>query len=223
MGDRTLLEWALRGLFTATDQVAVNAHHHRAQLAEVVHELGSSTGRPLHLSVEPDRALGTAGAIGLLRDWLDGRDVLIVNADTWHRAELDHFVDGWDRDSVRVLTTTTPPFGPRSSVVASLLPWRDAVHLRAEPSGLWERVWREALAQGRIDAVHSTAEVIDCGTPADYLRANLSWSGGRSVIGRGATVHGTVQRSVVWPGSHVAASEHLVDAIRAGSRTVLVR
>ena len=51
----------------------------------------------------------------------------------------------------------------------------------------------------------------------------MEWSGGESVIGEGATVDGIVERSVVWPGSHVAASEHLMDAIRAGARTVLVR
>ena len=39
----------------------------------------------------------------------------------------------------------------------------------------------------------------------------------------GAVVRGTITRSVVWPGSTVARGEVLVDAIRAGTRTVLVR
>jgi mannose-1-phosphate guanylyltransferase/MurNAc alpha-1-phosphate uridylyltransferase len=54
-----------------------------------------------------------------------------------------------------------------------------------------------------------------------YLGANLIVSGGRSVIGAGAVVDGTVEASVVWPGAHVAAHEHLRHAIRlTDGRTV---
>ena len=95
--------------------------------------------------------------------------------------------------------------------------------LDEEPSGLWEVLWREEVAAGRLDAVAAAGTVVDCGTPADYLRANLAVSGGRSVIGAGAKVEGTVERCVVWSGSEVAAGEHLVDAIRAEGITVLVR
>ena len=62
------------------------------------------------------------------------------------------------------------------------------------------------------------APVVDCGTPARYLRANLLWSGGESVIGDGAVVEGEVVRSVVWDGARVAAGERLVDAIRASDQ-----
>ena len=65
---------------------------------------------------------------------------------------------------------------------------------------------------------------IDCGTPAQYLAANLAWSGGESVICPGAVVEGTIEQSVVWPGAHVHPEEHLTRAIRAAERvTVLVR
>ena len=56
---------------------------------------------------------------------------------------------------------------------------------------------------------------VDCGTPADYLRANLAANGGQSVVGPGAVVDGELVRSVVWAGAHVRAGERLVDAIRA--------
>lgn len=220
VGDRTLLDWALEALGRACDEVVVNAHHHAEQIAA---HLGARSGPGVRLSVEEGRALGTAGAIGAVRDVLDGRGALVVNADTWHRADLARLLSGWDGSTVRILTSTAGPFGPRSGVVASTLPWELAKELRPEPSGLWERVWREALAAGRLETLHEGGTVIDCGTPASYLRANLAWSGGAPVLGRGAIVHGTLERAVVWPDSVVAPGERLVDAIRAGPRTVLVR
>jgi MurNAc alpha-1-phosphate uridylyltransferase len=63
-----------------------------------------------------------------------------------------------------------------------------------------------------------TTVVIDCGTPADYLAANLHASGGRNVIGEGATVLGRLERSVVWDGAWVGPEESLSEVIRAGDR-----
>ncbi|MHB1137617.1 MAG: nucleotidyltransferase family protein [Microthrixaceae bacterium] len=223
VGDRTLLDWSLDALATAVDEVAVNLHHGADQIAAHLDVRAAGGGPQVHRSHETARALGTAGAVGHLRSWIDGRGVLIVNADTWHRAELASFVAGWDGERVRLLTDTALPFGPRSTVVASILPWRLARTLEARPSGLWEHVWRAALDAGELDAVHEPVRSIDCGTPADYLRANMVWSGGRSVIGEGAEVLGTVERSVVWPGATVGVAEVLVDAIRFGRNTVLVR
>ncbi|MFM7068837.1 MAG: nucleotidyl transferase, partial [Actinomycetes bacterium] len=177
----------------------------------------------VHVSVEEPEALGTAGALGALRDWLQGDSVLVVNADTVHDADLIDFVDGWDGDRVRVLTTTSGAFGPQSTVVASLLPATAAAALQPVASGLWEVVWREGVARGRIDAAHHRGWCIDAGTAAGYLAANLAVSGGQSVIGAGATVAGSLERSLVWPGSVVAVGEHLRSAIRAESLTVLVR
>jgi N-acetyl-alpha-D-muramate 1-phosphate uridylyltransferase len=218
VGDRPLLDWALDALARAVPRVAVNVHHGREAIGDHL-----ARRADVHLSVEEDRALGTAGAVGQLREWLDGRAVVVVNSDTWHGLDLRQFVDGWDGERVRVLTPTPLPFGPRSGVVASILPWSFACRLPAEPAGLWETVWGSEVADGRIDAVHEPGPAIDCGTPADYLRANLAWSSGRPVIGEGAVVEGRVERSVVWPGSRVWPGEHLVDAIRAEGRTVLVR
>lgn len=219
VGDRTLLDHALDALRGVTGSLAVNVHHGR----EAIEAHLAAQPRAVHVSVEEREALGTAGAVGNLRGWLDGRAALVTNADTWHRADLRAVVEGWDGERVRILTSTPLPFGPRSGVVASLLPPSIAGRLDPVPSGLWEVVWKQAVAEGRLDAVHEPGPVVDCGTPRDYLRANMVDSGGRSVIGDGALVEGTVERSVVWPGSRVRPGERLVDAIRAGDRTVLVR
>ncbi|MEX0767590.1 MAG: hypothetical protein WD029_03870, partial [Microthrixaceae bacterium] len=223
VGVRTLLDWALDSLDPAVGELAVNSHHHSQMIASHLNSLRASSHRRVHLGIEPTEALGTAGAVGALRSWIDGRGVLIVNADTFHQCDLKSFANSWTGEHVRILTASPLPFGPRSSVVASLLPWRLASSLEASPSGLWERVWKQELAEDAIEAVHEAGPVIDCGTVHRYLQANLLWSGGESVIGAGAQVHGTVTRSVVWPGSIVGPHEHLVDAVRAESRTVYVR
>ena len=172
------------------------------------------------MSVEEAEALGTAGGVAQLADWLDGDAALVVNADTWHRVDLAEFAAGWDGERVRICTPTPGPFGPRSGVVASILPPWAVARCAPEPSGLWEVLWSAEVDAGRIDTSHTTATVIDCGTPSDYLRANLTASDGTSVIGEGALVLGTVERCVVWPGEVVAAGEHLVESIRAGGLTV---
>lgn len=224
MGDSTLLDRALGQVSLATGAtVATNVHHGRAAVLEHLERRPGDHGG-VHVSVEEPEALGTAGAVAALAEWLDGRAALVLNADTVHDEDLGAFLDGWDGCSVRVMMTGEPPFGPRSGVVASIVPAADVVRLRVEPSGLWEVLWRPAIDAGRLDAVVASGPVIDCGTPWDYLRANLWLSGGSSVIGAGAEVRGEVVRSVVWPSAEVDEAEVLVDAVRADRRcTVLCR
>lgn len=196
---------------------AVNVHHGRDQLTAHV------DGRA-HLSIEDPGPLGTAGALGHLRDWVAGRPVLVVNGDTWCPAPLGPLLDGWDGERVRVLVAGGSVMGERARVAGALLAWADVAALRAEPSGLWEVSWRTALAAGRLEVVRAPPPFVDCGTPAAYLAANLANSGGASVVGEGAVVDGVLVRSVVWPGAVVRRGEVLVDAIRADDRvTVLVR
>ncbi len=219
VGDTLLVDHALERLRSVTESVAVNVHHHREQMEAHL------AGR-VHLSFEEPEALGTAGALGALREWIDGRPALVVNSDAWCPGPLRSFVAGWDGEGVRILSPEAGPFSPTTPVAAALLPWADVAPLAAVPSGLYESVWRSAADAGRVEvvALDETTPFVDCGTPRDYLDANLLWSDGESVIGPGALVEGTVERCVLWPGVTVAPHEQLVDAVRAADgMTVLVR
>ncbi|BFU46120.1 hypothetical protein KRMM14A1004_43570 [Krasilnikovia sp. MM14-A1004] len=239
VGNVALLDRALHRLaglgLAGPDSTAVNA----AYLAEqVVHHVD---GRA-HLSVEPDGPLGTSGGIGRLRDWIDGRGVLVGNADAYladPRCEpgkdIAALLDGWDGQTVRMLTRPMASgaaggFSGRRFAGFSLLPWQRVRDLAAQPSDLVRTVWRPAEADGALELVDYDGLYLDTGTPADYLAANLHAAGdgslidptatvtGRcrqSVVGAGALVLGDVDRCVVWPGASVAAGERLREVIRA--------
>ena len=244
VGGVPLLDLALDRLApvvgTGPDALAVNAHHHADQVVAHV-------GGRAHVSVEAPEALGTAGALGALRGWLDGRDVLLTNADAYLAAGLGAFADGWDGERCRLLCVPVAGTGLRADftgpdgaglryVGACLLPRRLVVPLAAEPSGLYEVLWREEAAAGRLDLVTTSdvgadGTVLDCGTPAQYLAANLDAvrrAGGSvvrptalvsgrvvdSVVGAGAVVEGDVERCVVWDGARVRAGERLVEVVR---------
>ena len=220
VGGVPLVDHALRRVESGCGRgplnVAVNAHHHSELVRAHV------AGRA-HLSEEQPVALGTAGALGALRGWLDGRDVLVTNADAYLRGDgdIEALVDGWDGERCRLLAVPVDgpaDFGACRYVGAALLPWSLVRPLEAVPSGLYELMWRAEHEAGRLDLVPFTGTAIDCGTPADYLAANLDASGGASVVGAGAMVEGSIERSVVWDGAWVGPDEHLVDAIRAGDR-----
>ena len=212
-----LVDLAVDRVRPVVDEVAVNVHHGREAL------LGH-LGDGVHVSVEEPVALGTAGAVGALREWIAGRPTVIVNADAWCPGAVTALVDGWDGERVRVLVPGGGPLGTRSLIAGSLLPWALARDLAAVPSGLYEAVWRDALAGDRLETVAQDGPFVDCGTPATYLAANLAASGGQSVVAPGATVKGRLVRSVCWEEAVVDPGETLVDAIRFSARgTVLVR
>jgi len=216
VGGEALVDHALGRLASVVDDVAVNVH--RSQPALVRHLDGR-----VHVSLEDGEALGTAGALGHLRGWIDGRDVVVLNGDTWCPGSLAPLVEGWDRRSIRVLVPGGGPFGPTAPVAGALLPWDVVAALPDTPAGLWEVCWRDALDEGRIEAVRHDGPFVDCADAVDYLRANLAAAGGSS-IGAGARVDGEVVESVVWPGAVVRADEHLHRAIRTDAgTTVLVR
>lgn len=214
-----LLDLALDRLAPHVDATAVNAHY---LVDEVVRHVGDRT----HVSVERPQALGTAGALGLLRPWLEDRDVLVTNADCYAPRGLDELVRGWDGRRCRLLVTVAGP-GERVDftrggrgvryVGSCLLPSTSVRGLAAEPTGLYEVLWRN-LADDDLELVPTDDLVIDCGRPADYLAANLHASGGRSVVGAGAVVEGSVERCVVWAGAWVGPDEDLHEVIRAGTR-----
>ena len=190
---------------------AVNAHHLGEQVV-------AWAGDRMHVSVEQPVPLGTAGAVAGVSPWLDGRDVLVANGDAFFHGPVDlrGFVAGWDRERPRLVVVPADgrqPDFPGNWLFAgiSLLPARFVPALRAEPSGLYEEVW----SRTDVDLVPVRATYVDCGTPRDYLRANLLTSGGESVVDPSADVRGSLTRCVVWPGAVVHEGERLVDSVRA--------
>lgn len=207
-----LVDHALARVRPVASGVACNVHHRWEQLVAHLSDR-------VHVSVE-DEPLETAGALGRLRGWIDGRHVLVCNADVWHPDDLAGLLGGWDRERVRLLTVRDldrPDFGNRRYSGAALVPWMVVRDLPAERLGLYRAVFEPHWQRGALELVNSQAPFFDCGTPHDYLAANLAASGGLSVVGDGAVVLGELKRSVVWPGARVERGERLVEAIRANA------
>lgn len=222
VGGRPLVDHAIERISGHCAGVAVNVHHGADLLVAALDPL-------IHRSHERGIALGTAGALGRLQTWIDGRAVLLTNSDAWFGSSIDlgGFADGWDGRRCRLLCVETggpADFGTLRYCGVALLPAEAVATLRPEPSGLYEMLWGAAAIRGDLDLVVHDGVVVDCGTPADYLRANLIATGGESVTDGARIEDGArVQRSVLWPGSVVRSGEVLQDAIRAQHLTVLVR
>ena len=99
-------------------------------------------------------------------------------------------LDGWDGQRLRLVVVGEDELRPRSRVAGALLPWSEVARLEPVPSGLWEVSWQAAQADGRVEVLRHDGPFVDCGTPADYLAANLAASGGASVVAPGAVVDG---------------------------------
>jgi NDP-sugar pyrophosphorylase family protein len=237
--DRALARVAGLGL-AGPAQVAVNACYLGEQVVAHV-------GDRAWLSVEPGEPLGTSGGVANLRDWIDGRGVLVVNADAYLAtsappgADVAALVAGWDGETVRLLGVPAgawpAEFGPYRFAGLSLLPWSMVRPLEARRADLVRTVWRPAEADGALTVVEYAGTYLDTGTPVDYLAANLHAAGdgdlvdpaaqvsgglSRAVVGAHARVEGRVTRGVVWPGGYVGPDEHLVDAVRVGRDLTLL-
>ena len=209
-----LIDLALRSVRPHVAEIAVNIHY----LADAV--LAHLGDEDVHISDEREQILASAGALGKLRHWIGGRAVLVRNVDAYLTANLDELIEGWDGSRPRLLARERPgrsDFGTAQYVGACLLPAASVAALSAEPASLYDLVWKPAWDSNDLELVMTSGEFVDCGTPADYLRANMLASGGLSVIGEGAVVEGHLERVVVWPGGVVRADERLVDCIRVGS------
>jgi N-acetyl-alpha-D-muramate 1-phosphate uridylyltransferase len=207
-----LVDHAIARVSPFVDAVAVNVHAHADQMRAHL------DGR-MHMSYE-GRPLGTAGALGQLRPWIDGRAVLTTNADAWCGFTLDALVAGWDGVRTRVVVVhdaVRGDFGDWRFAGSCLLPWSEVARLDREVSDLYQLVWAPKFAAGELELVTVDGRFVDCGTPSDYLFANLLASGGRSVIGTGAVVRGRIERSVLWDGVEVGPTEHLVECVRASA------
>lgn len=207
-----LVDIAIGHASRVTTDVIVNTWHHSEQV------IPHLEGR-VRLSVESPKPLGTAGAIAAAKDWIDGRPLLVHNADAWHRASIESFVEGWDQERVRLLVTddaARADFGNWRFCGVSLMPWSEVSRFEPRFSGLREQSWDRLYREGALDFVPYEGPYYDCGTPADYLAANLVASGAPNVVGAGAVIEGTIERCVVWPNARVERDEHLVEVIRAG-------
>lgn len=214
VGNVALLDLALASVRPHAADVAVNVHH----LAEQVR--AHLDGTSVHISDESAGLLQSGGALGHLREWIGGRPVLLRNSDSYLTDGLSRLVEGWDGEHPRLLVVDTgadSDFGTKRYVGACLLPAASVAAMPDAPASLHDLVWRPAWDRGQLDLVAATGAFVDCGTPHDYLRANLLASGGASVVGEGAQVLGSIDRVVVWPGGRVGPDEVLRDCVRAGS------
>ena len=181
VGNVPLVDAAIERARSVTDAIAVNVHHGREQMLEHL-------GDRVHVSLEDDEALGTAGALGRLRDWIAGRDVLVINADGWHPAPLGSLLDGWAHEHPRLFVVRDAQrgdFGDLRYTGTCVMPWSDVRRLEAVPTSLYEVSFRDHHARGTLEFVESPGPYFDCGTPAEYHAANMTASGGQNVVGAG--------------------------------------
>ena len=140
--DRALQRLAGLGL-AGPGRVAVNACYLGDQVAAHV-------GARATVSVE-STLLGTAGALGLLRDWIAGRGVLVGNADAYLAdrlapgPDIAALLDGWDGRTVRLLGQPAPDprepgtFSGHRFTGFSLLPWQRVRQFRPSPPTWYAR------------------------------------------------------------------------------------
>jgi NDP-sugar pyrophosphorylase family protein len=204
--DRALDRLAAHGL-AGSGRVAVNASYLADQIA-------AHAGGRAFISTEPE-ALGTAGAVGHLRDWAAGRAVLVGNGDAYLAPDpasadpghdLAALLHGWDGETVRVLVVPAAdpesaefhgPAGPAVFAGFSLIPASVAAALAPVRSELVREVWRPAERDGRLELIRYDGLYLDTGTVPDYLAANLHAAGAGSLIAPDAVVTGRVERCVV--------------------------
>lgn len=236
VGTVPLVDLAIDRVAPHVGAVAVNVHHGRDLLEPHLRARGD-----VHVAVEEEIALGTAGALAALRGWFEGRSVVVVNADGWTPEPIGALVDEWDGRSVRVMVAGDDELRDDSLVVGCALPSSVVDAIPSGPGGLFEMVWRDARVDGRIEVVRFEGTFVDCGTPEQYLDANLraaALAGGalidagaivgpgarveRSVVGSGARIEGELVDSVVWDGQSVTAGESLVRSLRVGPSTTVV-
>jgi N-acetyl-alpha-D-muramate 1-phosphate uridylyltransferase len=159
-----LVDLAIERLRRHVDQVAVNAHWLHEQLEDHLADRG------VHVSVEEPEALGTAGALGQLRAWIDGRDVLLTNADAWYGEPLPR-LSGGGIQLLAIDTGSPADFDNWLYAGTCFMPWSVVRKLEPVPSGLYEVCWRDAWQAGDLELVPYNGRFIDCGTPDDYARA----------------------------------------------------
>src|SRR5687768_10309461 len=148
VADRPLVDIALDRVQTVADEVAVNVHAHRELMEAHLSKL------PVHVSVEAEARLGTAGALGKLREWIVGDAVVVTNCDALTATELGALVDGWDGERIRLLVAfddVDADFrGLWKYAGACVMPWSAVRDLPAEDGDLYTLRWKPAAAAGAL-------------------------------------------------------------------------
>lgn len=174
VGGVALLDLAVARLAPYVDALAVNAHYLHEQIT--AHLAGSN----VHVSIEQPEALGTAGALGHLREWIAGRDVLVTNGDVWYGTPPPELRDAGRRMRLLVVEATDrADYGEWLYAGTCYLPWSYVAELPDAPAGLHEVCWRDAWATNTLDLVPFAGQYIDCGTPHDYEAANRAAAAAR--------------------------------------------
>jgi NDP-sugar pyrophosphorylase family protein len=164
---KPLIDWAIDSMPLTESDIAVNASYLANQIEDHLR------GRDVHVEVEPE-PLGSAGAIANLRSWIDGRDVLIRNADTWFSETPHELWQGWDRRNPRLLVSETgaqADFGTYRFLGWSLLPASAVERMSAGYGALYNQIWAPAYAHREIEFVLYNGMAVDCGTLDDLTRA----------------------------------------------------
>jgi MurNAc alpha-1-phosphate uridylyltransferase len=204
VGGVALVDRAIARLEPLTSAMVVNAHT-GLDLVET-----HLDGRVL-LSREP-QLLGTGGAVGRLRAWIDGRPLVMVNADTVHAQSLAPLLEQWDGQRIRFLVAEAPgtEFRAGLRLLAVAMPPAAVAELTGEPCSVYRQVWAPWAHRRRVEVVGVGEGMpwFDCGTPETYLRAHR-WLTGESVC--------------VWPGAEGRVRSWMSSAIVTTRRIVLVR
>jgi MurNAc alpha-1-phosphate uridylyltransferase len=211
VGNAPMIDMALRHASGQTDHTVVNVHGFRDEF-----ERWCPSG--VDLSVEKE-LLGTAGGVANVASWVGEDDLLVINSDALLVGDIGPFVSEWDRATIRLLVTPDPRRPDFEGIWrfagASLMPNRAVRDLAEGFSDLYRSSWLPAQQAGLLELVPFAGWHIDCGTLVDYLFANLTVAGRRSVVAPDAVVRGEVVDSVVWSGCEVGATERLVRSVRA--------
>ena len=186
VGGRTLLDLALERLAPHVRRTAVNAHHLADQVRAAVAD------RDLHLSVEQPRRARYGGSARPAARVDRRRPVLVTNADAFfpHGDPVGELLAGWDGERPRLLCVRDGDRGDfgdlryvgtrAAAVVVGARPRAASRPVSTRSRG------GELHADGSLDLAVTDLPTVDCGTPADYLRANMAASGGAPVVGAGS-------------------------------------
>jgi MurNAc alpha-1-phosphate uridylyltransferase len=213
VGSQSLLDRAVDVLRPFVDEIAVNVSGHTDWFAAHVPP-------GVQMFEEGPDPLGTAGGLYNMQEWISGRDVVVLNADSVLFGDVADFVGGRDQAPTRLLVTldrASPDFdGLWRFVGLSTMDRATLARIGPDTEDLYRDLWKGQLAEGQVRLVPFTGLAIDAGTPANLLAANLVASGGSTVVEPGATVDGTAEQCLVLAGGEVPAGTHLQRCIVDG-------